>query len=126
LASGGTWNKEVGYGTAKGAQLKFGLHLDSQLKEEAKAGARTIHVHLVCPGTVDTPFWANIPQRTVDPKSSLRADDVAWLVEQMMDNPSAAAEDLARDKPRQDIVVKRHSPFERWNNVIAIAHESHP
>jgi len=36
------------------------------------------------------------------------------------------AEDLARRKPREAIVVKRHAPFERWDNVVAIAHESHP
>ena len=29
-------------------------------------------------------------------------------------------------KPRKDIDIKRHAPFERWDNVIALAHESHP
>ena len=28
--------------------------------------------------------------------------------------------------PRPEIVVKRLPPYERYNNVIAIAHESHP
>ncbi|MBF0245515.1 MAG: SDR family oxidoreductase, partial [Planctomycetes bacterium] len=31
LASAGTWNMELAYGTAKGAQLKFHLHLANQL-----------------------------------------------------------------------------------------------
>jgi len=126
LASGGTWNKEVGYGTAKGAQLKFALHLASQMEEEARVGGRTIHVHAVCPGTVDTPFWKNIPQRTIEPQLCLKADEVAWVVEQIIDRPDTNAEELAKIRPRHDIVVKRHAPFERWANVIAIAHESHP
>ncbi|HVU25295.1 MAG TPA: SDR family oxidoreductase [Opitutus sp.] len=126
LASGGTWFREVGYGTAKGAQAKFALHLASQLAEEAKAGGRVIHSHAVCPGTVDTPFWENIPQRVIEPDLCLRADEVAWVVDQIIDNPAVTAEDLAKIKPRADIVVKRHAPFERWNNVIAIAHASHP
>lgn len=126
LASGGTWNKEVGYGTAKGAQLKFALHLASQMEEEAKAGGRTIHVHAVCPGTVDTPFWKTIPQRTIEPHLCLKADEVAWVVEQIIDHPDTTPEALATIRPRHDIVIKRHAPFERWNNVIALAHESHP
>jgi NAD(P)-dependent dehydrogenase (short-subunit alcohol dehydrogenase family) len=126
LASGGTWNKEVGYGTAKGAQLKFALHLAEQMKQEAREGGRTIHVHAVCPGTVDTPFWANIPQRTIEPQLCLTADEVAWLVEQVITTPAATAEDLAQRKPRPAIVVKRHKPFERWDKGVAIAHESHP
>jgi NAD(P)-dependent dehydrogenase (short-subunit alcohol dehydrogenase family) len=126
LASGGTWNKEVGYGTAKGAQLKFALHLASQMRVDADAGGRRIHVHAICPGTVDTPFWTNIPQRTIEPHLCLTADEVAWVVEQVIHNPAATAEILAANKPRQDIVIKRHAPFERWDNVIALAHVSHP
>jgi NAD(P)-dependent dehydrogenase (short-subunit alcohol dehydrogenase family) len=126
LASGGTWNKEVGYGTAKGAQLKFALHLASQMKVDADAGGRRIHVHAVCPGTVDTPFWTNIPQRTIEPALCLKADEVAWVVEELIKNPAATAETLAAIKPRKDIVIKRHAPFERWDNVVALAHESHP
>ncbi len=126
LASGGTWNKEVGYGTAKGAQLKFALHLASQMKVDADAGGRRIHVHAICPGTVDTPFWTNIPQRTIEPHLCLKADEVAWVVEEVIKNPAATAETLAAIKPRQDIVIKRHAPFERWDNVIALAHASHP
>ena len=126
LASAGTWNKEVGYGTAKGAQLKFALHLASQMKVDAEAGGRRIHVHAVCPGTVDTPFWTHISQRTIVPAQCLKADEVAWVVEQLIKNPAATAETLAASKPRRDIVIKRHAPFERWDNVIALAHESHP
>jgi short-subunit dehydrogenase len=96
------------------------------MKQEAAAGGRVIHVHAVCPGTVDTPFWTNIPQRTIVPEECLTADEVAWVVEQVIANPAHTAEDLARTKPRAAIVVKRHPPFEKWSNVIAIAHESHP
>jgi NAD(P)-dependent dehydrogenase (short-subunit alcohol dehydrogenase family) len=126
LASGGTWYREVGYGTAKGAQLKFALHLAEQFKQEAQAGARTVYVHAICPGTVDTPFWARVPERTIDPQLCLRADEVAWLVEGVIDSPLATAEDFSGRKPRPEVVVKRHAPYERWSNVIAIAHESHP
>ena len=126
LASGGTWNREIGYGTAKGAQLKFTLHLASQMKEDAAKGGRTIHVHAVCPGTVDTPFWDRVPNRPIDRAQALRADEVAWLVEEIIKNPAATAAELAKIRPRQEIVVKPHPPFERWPNVIAIAHESHP
>ncbi len=126
LASGGTWHREVGYGTAKGAQVKFALHLAEQMKEDAAAGGRKIFVHAVCPGTVDTPFWRRVPQRTIEPSLVLRADEVAWLVERVIQAPLATAEDLALDKPRAEIVVKRLPPYERWANVIAIAHESHP
>lgn len=126
LASGGTWHREVGYGTAKGAQVKFALHLAEQMKEDARAGGRTIHVHAVCPGTVDTPFWHRVPQRTIEPHQVLVADEVAWLVEGVIDTPLATAEDFAAKKPRPEIVVKRLPPYERWPNVIAIAHESHP
>lgn len=126
LASGGTWELEVGYGTAKGAQVKFALHLDSQMKVEAEKGGRKIHVHAVCPGTVDTPFWNRIPQRSADPKLTLTADEVAWMVEQIIDNPSITAEDLSKIKPREEIIVHRLSPYEKWDNVIALKHESHP
>lgn len=126
LASGGTWLREVGYGTAKGAQVKFALHLASQLEEEARQGARKIHVSAVCPGTVDTPFWERVPQRVIDPASCLTADEVSWLAERLILEPSSTADDLASIRPRREIVVKRLPPFERWSNVIAIAHESHP
>jgi NAD(P)-dependent dehydrogenase (short-subunit alcohol dehydrogenase family) len=126
LASGGTWNREVGYGTAKGAQLKFALHLASQLSEEREAGGRVLYSQAVCPGTVDTPFWNRIPQRRADPAMTLTADEVAWVVERWVEDPEATAESLARIKPRAEVVIKRHAPFERWDNVIAIAHESHP
>jgi NAD(P)-dependent dehydrogenase (short-subunit alcohol dehydrogenase family) len=126
LASGGTWNREVGYGTAKGAQLKFALHLAEQLREEREAGGRVLHCQAVCPGTVATPFWDRIPQRSADPDSTLSADEVAWLVERWIEDPAETAESLSAIKPRPQIVIKRHAPFERWNNVIAIAHESHP
>lgn len=126
LASGGTWNREIGYGTAKGAQLKFALHLASQLREEREAGGRVIHSQAVCPGTVYTPFWDRIPQRSADPETSLGADEVAWLVEKWIDDPAETAESLSAKKPRPEIVIKRHPPFERYDNVIAIAHESHP
>jgi NAD(P)-dependent dehydrogenase (short-subunit alcohol dehydrogenase family) len=126
LASGGTWHREVGYGTAKGAQVKFALHLAEQFKQDATVGGRTIHVHAVCPGTVDTPFWHRVPQRTIDSQLCLRPDEVAWLVEGVIDSPLATAEDFATKKPRPEVVVKRLPPYERWSNVIAIAHESHP
>jgi NAD(P)-dependent dehydrogenase (short-subunit alcohol dehydrogenase family) len=126
LASGGTWNREVGYGTAKGAQLKFLLHLASQLREEATKGGRTIHAHAVCPGTVDTPFWDRVTGRPIDRRLALLADEVAWVVEEIIKRPSVTAADLALLKPRREVVVKPHPPFERWPNVIAIAHDSHP
>ena len=56
----------------------------------------------------------------------LRADEVAWLIEGVIESPLSTAEDFAAKKPRPEIVVKRHAPYERWSNVIAIAHESHP
>ena len=126
LASGGTWNREVGYGTAKGAQLKFALHLEEQLREERETGARALYSQVVCPGTVNTPFWERIPERHADPDTTLTADEVAWVVQSFITDPTILAEQLALVKPRAEIVVKRHPPFERWNNVIAIAHESHP
>ena len=127
LASGGTWHLEVGYGTAKGAQAKFALHLDSQMKVDAENGGRHIHVHAVCPGTVDTPFWERIPQRPIeDPELVLSADEVAWMTQEILRNPEATPESLSAHKPRSSIVIKPHKPFERWSNVIAIAHESHP
>jgi NAD(P)-dependent dehydrogenase (short-subunit alcohol dehydrogenase family) len=126
LASGGTWFREVGYGTAKGAQVKFALHLAAQLQEDAAKGGRVIHSVAVCPGTVDTPFWDRVPQRVIEPELCLTADEVAWMVERIILDPSSTAESLAQVRPRPAIVVKRLAPFERWDNVIAIAHESHP
>jgi NAD(P)-dependent dehydrogenase (short-subunit alcohol dehydrogenase family) len=126
LASGGTWFREVSYGTAKSAQVKFALHLASQLQEDAAKGGRVIHSVAVCPGTVDTPFWDRVPQRLIEPELCLTADEVAWMVERVILEPGSTAESLARIKPRPEIVVKRLAPYEKWNNVIAIAHESHP
>jgi NAD(P)-dependent dehydrogenase (short-subunit alcohol dehydrogenase family) len=126
LASGGTWNREIGYGTAKGAQLKFALHLAEQLAEERAAGSRTIYSHAVCPGTVATPFWSRIPERPIDPAFALTAHEVAWVVSAIIDDPSITPESLAARRPRAEVIVKRHPPFERWDNVIAIAHASHP
>lgn len=126
LASGGTWYLEVGYGTAKGAQVKFALHLDAQMKEDFAAGGRKINVFAVCPGTVDTPFWDRIPQRDADPDSTLTAQEVAWMVGEVIKKPDINAEQLAEMRPRDEIVIQRHAPFERWDNVVAIKHESHP
>lgn len=126
LASGGTWNREIGYGTAKGAQLKFALHLDAQMKADAAEGKRLIHVHAVCPGTVDTPFWNRVPNRPIDRELALRADEVAWLVGEILHDPHVTVTALSQRKPRKEVIVKPHPPFERWTNVIAIAHESHP
>jgi len=126
LASGGTWHREISYGTAKGAQLKFTLHLASQMKEDATKGGRTIHVHAVCPGTVDTPFWDRVPNRPIERNLALRADEVAWLVEEIIKNPAITVAGLIPLKPRKEVTIKSHPPFERWSNVIAIAHESHP
>ncbi len=126
LASGGTWYREIGYGTAKGAQVKFTLHLAAQLREDAARGGRTIHAHAVCPGTVDTPFWDRVPEREIEPELCLTADEVAWMVERLILAPALTAEDLAGIKPRPALVIKRLAPYEQWSNVIAIAHESHP
>lgn len=126
LASGGTWNREVGYGTAKGAQAKFALHLASQMEIDAEAGGRRIHVHTVCPGTVDTPFWDRVPNRPIDRDNALTADEVAWMTEQILSDPAHTHETLSAIKPRPEVVIKPHAPFERWPFVIAIAHESHP
>jgi NAD(P)-dependent dehydrogenase (short-subunit alcohol dehydrogenase family) len=126
LASGGTWELEVGYGTAKGAQVKFALHLDSYMKVEAAAGGRKIHVHAVCPGTVDTPFWDRIPQRSADPNLTLTANEVAWMVDKILENPTITAEELSAIRPREEIIVHRLSPYEKWDNIIALKHESHP
>lgn len=126
LASGGTWHLEVGYGTAKAAQLKFALHLTEQFQLERKEGGRIIHSRALCPGTTDTAFWDRIPQRKADLATTLTADNVAWVVEQWINNPAETAESLEKKKPRADIVIKRHRPFEAWDEVVAIAHESHP
>lgn len=126
LASGGTWNMEIAYGTAKGAQLKFHLHLANQLEQEAAKGGRRIHAHCLCPGSVATPFWERIPERDVKPADCLTADELAWLVSEVIERPSVTAEELAPLAPRPEVLVKRLAPFERWDNVIAILHQSHP
>lgn len=126
VASGGTWNLEIAYGTAKGAQLKFHLHLANQLEQEAAQGGRRIHSHCLCPGSVWTPFWRRIPEREVKPAECLTAGEVAWLVSEVLARPSVTAEELAPRAPRPEVVVKRLAPFERWDNVIAILHQSHP
>jgi NAD(P)-dependent dehydrogenase (short-subunit alcohol dehydrogenase family) len=112
LASGGTWFREIGYGTAKGAQVKFTLHLASQLEEDAARGGRKIHAHAVCPGTVATPFWDRVPERTIEPALCLKADEVAWMVERLIESPASTAEDLARIRPRPEVVIKRLAPYE--------------
>ena len=126
VASGGTWNMEIAYGTAKGAQLKFHLHLANQLEQEAAKGGRRIHSHCLCPGSVWTPFWQHIPERDIQPADCLTADEVAWLVSAVIAQPSVTAEELAPQVPRPEVVVKRLAPFERWDNVIAILHQAHP
>jgi hypothetical protein len=62
----------------------------------------------------------------IEPALCLTADEVAWVVERMILAPTSTAEELSRIKPRPEVVVKRLPPFEKWSNVIAIAHESHP
>jgi NAD(P)-dependent dehydrogenase (short-subunit alcohol dehydrogenase family) len=126
VASGGTWNMEIGYGTAKGAQLKFHLHLANQLEQETSKGGRRIHSHCICPGSVATPFWQRIPEREIHPNDCLTADEVAWAVAAVIEEPTITAEALAERAPRPEVVVKRLPPFECWDNVIAILHASHP
>ena len=74
----------------------------------------------------DGPGGTQVPQRVIEPALCLTADEVAWVVERLILAPSSTAEELSRSKPRPEVVVKRLSPFEKWSNVIAIAHESHP
>jgi NAD(P)-dependent dehydrogenase (short-subunit alcohol dehydrogenase family) len=120
------WNMEIAYGTAKGAQLKFHLHLANQLEQEATKGGRRIHARCLCPGSVATPFWERIPERDVHPDDCLTADEVAWLVAAVIACPTTTAEALAPNTPRPEVVVRRLAPFERWDHIIAILHESHP
>ncbi|MGC4064409.1 MAG: SDR family oxidoreductase [Polyangiaceae bacterium] len=96
LASGGTWNREIGYGTAKAAQLKFALHLSEQLAEERNSGTKAIHSHAICPGTVATPFgivfqsalstrrWPS--PRTRWPGSSRRSSTILRLLQKPLRN----------------------------------------
>ncbi|MGL1919403.1 MAG: SDR family oxidoreductase [Hyphomicrobiales bacterium] len=125
LASGGTWYLEVGYGTAKGAQVKFALHLESQMKVDFEAGGRKINVFSICPGTTDTPFWDRIPQREAEPDLTLTGAEIAWMVGEVIKKPDTNAEELKAIKTRDEIIIQRQAPFERWDNVVAIKHESH-
>ncbi|MBF0245337.1 MAG: hypothetical protein HQL31_08705, partial [Planctomycetes bacterium] len=93
---------------------------------EAQKGGRRIHSHCICPGSVDTPFWQRIPEREVHPSECLSADEVAWAVAAVIAQPAITAEVLAQQVSRPEVLVRRLPPYERWDNVIAIYHDSHP
>lgn len=125
LASGGSWNMEIGYGTAKGAQLKFHLHLVNQLAAEVASGGRLIHAHAICPGSVFTPFWDRIPQRPQSAADCLEADEVAWLVEQVIAHPDWTAADHAEHAPRTEVRIAPHAPWVDEGSVMEIKHVAH-
>lgn len=65
-------------------------------------------------------------QRTTDPELTFVANEIAWVVEQIIDNSSHNAEMLAVIKPCEELVIHCLSNYESWNNVVTIKHNSHP
>ena len=125
MASGGTWCKEIGYGTAKGAQVKFHQHLSNQLHKECDEGGRKIYSHAICPGTVATPFWERIPQRRLLPEEALHPEEVAWLVLQVLSHPESSPLAYAGKTPRPEVHISHHAPWLDDDSIFEIKHQAH-
>jgi NAD(P)-dependent dehydrogenase (short-subunit alcohol dehydrogenase family) len=105
--------------------LKFHLHLANQLAAELASGGRLIHAHAICPGSVFTPFWDRIPQRPQSAADCLEADEVAWLVEQVVVHPDWTASDHAEHAPRTEVRIAPHAPWVDEGSVMEIKHVAH-
>lgn len=126
MASGGGWRMEIGYGTLKGAQAKFAMHLTDQFQWDRKHGVGDFHCHVVCPGSVTTDFWKRIPQRTILAEESLRPDDLARCVESLVRNPAWGWQELATAEKRPHQCISALPPFEAQPYIIRVSHDAHP
>ncbi|MFM2090074.1 MAG: hypothetical protein RLZZ127_563 [Planctomycetota bacterium] len=126
LASGGTWHRELAYGTVKAAQVKLVQHLGDQFRADAETDGGAYAWHAVCPGTVDTPFWNRIPERTIDRTEALAADRVAAVVADCLAHPALDAERLAERHAGPAVVVGRLAPWLHEPRIVRIAAAAHP
>lgn len=126
MASGGGWAKEIGYGTFKGAQAKFAMHLMDQFDSDNRTRGANLHCHVVCPGSVYTEFWDNIPERSIRAEDSLSPVDVAGLIKRVIDEPELTYSDLAGSRSADAIDIGPLPPFEQVDRIIKIAHNAHP
>lgn len=126
MASGGGWAKEIGYGTFKGAQAKFAMHLMDQFRSDNASKGTRFACHVICPGSVFTDFWKNIPERTIDEAESLHPNDVAAILRRVINQPDSGYEDLAESLQTPEIEVGPLPPFQEVQGIIKIAHRAHP
>ncbi|GDY14177.1 short-chain dehydrogenase [Planctomycetota bacterium] len=126
MASGGGWRMEIGYGTLKGAQAKFAMHLNDQFIWDRNHDVGDFHCHVVCPGSVSTDFWKAIPQRTVSAEESLVPDDIARATEVLFQHPTWGWQELAEHAKRPHQLIAALPPFTAQPYIIRISHDAHP
>ncbi len=92
-AAGWPGANEVAYGTAKTAQLKFGLHLSDEMNLENRIRANDggtpgeWYSHIIGPGAIDTPMNQQLG-RKIPKDQLLTANDVADLVLEVATHPA--------------------------------------
>ena len=126
MASGGSWGKEIGYGTLKGAQAKFGMHLMNQFESDNEQHGNRFFCHVICPGSVYTEFWDHIPERTITKEESLSPKDVALVIQSVIRSPEMGYKEVMSANDHQMMDIGPLPPFEDTANIIKVAHQSHP
>ena len=126
MASGGSWGKEIGYGTLKGAQAKFGMHLMNQFESDNQVHGTQFFCHVICPGSVYTGFWDNIPERSITKEESLSPKDVASVIQSVIHSPSYGYSELSSLNSKDYLDIGPLPPFDDTPNIIKVAHNAHP
>lgn len=117
---------EVAYGTAKTAQLKFGLHLadefrfENLLRKNAGGPAGAWFTHVICPGAIDTPMNQQLG-RKIPKEQLLQPEEVADLVCETLANPDKGWEFF--QTLEKNYRIGEIGMFKEWPQVIRIWQE---
>jgi len=120
---------EIVYGTAKTAQLKFTLHLESEfnlanrIREQNGKKRGDYFTHVICPRSVDTPLNDKIG-RTLPKEKMLAVEDVAELVLAVAQHPEHSWRDWGNEFTGRPYEVTGSELFEQFPNVISIRKRS--
>jgi len=116
---------EIIYGTAKTAQLKFTLHLQSEFnlanrtREQNGKEEGNFYAHVICPGSVDTPLNNKIG-RTLPKEKMLAVEDVAELVLAVTQHPEQSWRDWGNEFAGRSYEVTGSELFGQFPNVISV------
>jgi len=125
-AGGWPGANEIAYGTAKTAQLKFGLHLADEMNLENRIRTNegrekgAWYSHVICPGAIDTPMNVQLG-RKISKEQLLQAGEVADLVCEVLARPAEGYSFFQTLK--KTYRIGEIGMFKEWPQVIRIWQE---